>query len=346
MLDTHPALGYTPGVSGCHFDDPKSRGIRQMNQRRRAVIDIGTNSVKLLVADLEAAAVVPVVECSEQTRLGRGFYESQRLSARAIADTARVVAGFAALARQQGAVAVRVIATSAAREARNAADFLHAVWEAGGLKPEIISGHQEADWVFLGVMSDARVGAQPVLILDVGGGSTEFIVGEARTPTFRQSLPLGSVRLFETSRLADPPGTTALAVCLGGLGEILAGRALPQLEAALRAFAPQPVHLVGTGGTAAILGAIELNLTQFDRERLEATRLSRAQVRGLTERLWALPLAARRVLPGLPPERADVILTGAAIYTAVMERFGFPELRISTRGLRFGALLTMRRHEP
>ncbi|NBV25519.1 MAG: hypothetical protein EBS05_26865, partial [Proteobacteria bacterium] len=162
---------------------------------RRAVIDIGTNSVKLLVADVAPDSVEPVWEGSEQTRLGRGFYEDHRLRPEAIADTAKAVAHFVETAREQRAGNVRVIATSAARDAVNADELLQSVRTASGLTVEVISGEQEADWAFQGVLTDETLRTQPVLILDVGGGSTEFILGQAGRALFRDSFKLGSVRL-------------------------------------------------------------------------------------------------------------------------------------------------------
>ena len=145
---------------------------------RRAVIDVGTNSVKLLVADIDDYQVEPVWEGSKQTRLGRGFYETQRLQEPAISQTASAVAEFAAAARERQAASIRVIATSAARDARNADELTTAIERATRLKMEILSGEQEADLVFQGVTTDPRFATEPLLLLDVGGGSTEFILGQ------------------------------------------------------------------------------------------------------------------------------------------------------------------------
>src|SRR5438067_2450389 len=136
---------------------------------RRAVIDVGTNSVKLLVAEVSGRRVEPLIERSEQSRLGRGFYQNRRLQPAAIRDTALAVAGFAAEAAESGAVATRVIATSAARDAVNQQELIAAIQTASGLPVEIISGEQEADWAFRGVISDTVFAGHPLLIVDVGG---------------------------------------------------------------------------------------------------------------------------------------------------------------------------------
>ncbi len=311
---------------------------------RRAVIDVGTNSVKLLVADVAGRVVDPVVEESEQTRLGNGFFKDNQLRPGPISETARAVAVFAARAREAGAGWPRVIATSAARDAKNAGELTGAILRATGLKTEVISGEQEADWVFQGVATDPLLATQPLLLLDVGGGSTEFIVGQGDRKHFRQSFQMGTVRLLEHLPHSDPPKLEELAGCRKWVADFLENEVRPKLEPALRrerdmASGRAGIQLVGTGGTITILARMEARLESYDRERIEATRLSRAQVSAHVERLWSLPLAERKMTVGLPRKRADVILFGAAIYEGVMSAFKFDELRVSTRGLRFAAVM-------
>lgn len=305
---------------------------------RKAVIDIGTNSVKLLVAEVVEGAVQPCLERSVQTRLGRGFYATHRLSAGAIRHTAEVVGAFVAEARRLDSQTIRVVATSAAREARNAAELIAAIRLATGCKLEVISGDQEAAWGFRGVVTDARLRGRPVLLLDVGGGSTELILGQDQTVRFQRSFPLGVVRLLERLPLHDPPTTRERGDCEALVADYLTREVAPPLTPLLAAFPSRP-QLVGTGGTASILGAMELQLAQFDRERLDGAVLDAGRVRFHLDWLWSLPLARRKQVVGLPPERADVILTGVAIYAAVMARFDLPTLRVTTRGLRYAALM-------
>ena len=311
---------------------------------RRAVIDVGTNSVKLLVADVAGHRVQPLWEDSTQTRLGRGFYETHMLHPKAIEQTAEAVAEFAATAREWKAASIHIFATSAARDAVNAADLTSAIERASGLEVKIISGEQEADWVFKGVTTDPGLARHPVLILDVGGGSTEFILGHGEHKDFRHSFPLGTVRLLEKLPHSDPPTAKELADCRDWLRHFLETEVRPKLEPSLRQEIGlnrehRPVLLVGTGGTTSILARMEAKLETYDRERIEATRLSLERVRWHSEQLWSLPLAERKQIVGLPKKRADVILPGVAIYKAVMEQFGFAELRVSTRGLRFAAVM-------
>jgi exopolyphosphatase/guanosine-5'-triphosphate,3'-diphosphate pyrophosphatase len=315
-----------------------------MSHHRRAVIDVGTNSVKLLVADVAGREVRPVCEDSKQTRLGEGFYETRRLQAEPIAKTAKAVKTFAEKAGELKAESVRVIATSAARDAVNPQALISAVETAAGLKVEIISGEQEAEWAFHGVTTDPALSTQPLLLLDVGGGSTEFILGQGEHKHFRESFPLGTVRLLGKIPHSDPPRIQELDECRAWLNTFLQTVVKPKLAPELNrgtktGSADAERQLVGTGGTVSILARMEMKLEDFDRDRIEATRLTLDRVKWHVRHLWSLPLEEREKIIGLPAKRADVILTGAAIYEAVMVQFGFSELRVSTRGLRFAAVM-------
>ncbi len=304
----------------------------------RALIDIGTNSVKLLVAEVSGHSVRPLHEESEQTRLGRGFYETRELQPDAIHDTGVAVARFAALSAEWKPSTLRVIATSAARDAQNQEALLESVRRIAGLRVEVISGDQEAEWVYQGVTSDPALKGQRLLILDVGGGSTEFILGEGDHTQFRESFPLGSVRLMEQLQPGDPPPPSDLARCRSTLAEFIRSRVVPGVGLAVRSTGG-PCQLIGTGGASTIMGRIVYQLENFERSQLEGATLSLSQVKALVERLWSVPLVERKRIVGLPKKRADVILTGSAIYEGVMEQLGFAEVRISTRGLRFGGVL-------
>jgi len=315
-----------------------------MSPTRRAVIDVGTNSVKLLVADIQGRDVRPVCEESIQTRLGQGFYETRRLRAEPIAKTAEAVRTFAEKARELKAASLRVIATSAARDAVNPEELISAVETAAKLKLEIISGEQEAEWAFHGVTTDPALATQPLLLLDVGGGSTEFILGQGEHKHFQESFPLGTVRLMEKVPHGDPPRREELAECRDWLRNFLETEVHPKLAPNMNwenkvHSAKTDLRLVGAGGTASILARMELQTGDFHRESIEAARLTCDRVRWHVRHLWSLPSVDREKIVGLPPKRADVILTGAAIYEAVMECFGFSELRVSTRGLRFAAVM-------
>jgi exopolyphosphatase/guanosine-5'-triphosphate,3'-diphosphate pyrophosphatase len=322
-------FGFGGGVS--YFVSP-------MQTIRRAVIDVGTNSIKLLVADVAGRDVKPVLEESKQTRLGKDFYETHRLQPESVAHTAAAVWEFAEIAREKNSSSIRVIATSAARDAKNPTDLTSAIERASGLKTEIISGVREAEWVFQGVTTDLELAKTPLLLLDVGGGSTEFILGHGAKKNFAHSFPLGTVRLLEKFPHGDPPSKSEFASCRDWLRKFLHGDVRPQLEPALKNETGE-IRLVGTGGTTSILARMLKKLDRFDREKIERTILSFEQIVANRNNLWKLPLVERKEIPGLPKLRADVILTGALIYETVMEEFVFNELRVSTRGLRFAAVM-------
>jgi exopolyphosphatase/guanosine-5'-triphosphate,3'-diphosphate pyrophosphatase len=316
--------------------------MKFMQTIRRAVIDVGTNSVKLLVADVLCGAVQPVLEKSEQTRLGAGFFATNCLQPQAVEQTARAVAAFAQTARESGAVSTRIIATSAARDAVNAGDLASAIQNAAGLKVEIISGQQEADLAFQGVNTDPELAQLPLLLLDVGGGSTEFILGQGEQRQFCQSFQLGTVRLMEKFPPGDPPAAQQLAATRQFVNDFLCREVRPALLPLIKRHADvqsQPVQLVGTGGTATILARLHHRLLNYNRAVIEGTRLDLPQLHAWVGQLWGLPLAERKKIPGLPPSRADVILYGTLIYEGVMDTLEFSGLRISTRGLRFAAVL-------
>lgn len=304
----------------------------------RAVIDVGTNSVKLLVAKIASQEVKPISEESKQTRLGSGFYTTHRLQAEPIRATAEAVALFAAKARRFGCSSIRLIGTSAARDAINGNELIEAIRNKANLVMEVIAGEMEADMAFRGVVTDSRLARLALLILDAGGGSTEFIVGENSTPTFRHSYLLGTVRTLESLKLNDPPGVEAMEQCRSGLHSFISGTISPSVKPALQACSQKP-QLAGTGGTATILARMAGKMEDFNRERIETLKIPLSEIRAMSLHLWQTPLARRQQIIGLPPKRADVILAGSLIYQSIMEEFGFSQLRVSTRGLRYSAML-------
>ncbi len=307
----------------------------------RAVIDIGTNSVKLLVARVHGTLVDPIVEKGNQTRLGEGFFATRRLQPAAIARTAAAIVAFRDEARTHHPARLRIVATAAAREAENQAEFLEAVRPAAGdgTEIEIITGPAEADLAFRGVCSDPHLARRSLLVADVGGGSTELILGDSGLRRFSRSFPIGAVRMMESLRPPESPSAGDLQRCRTTLDAYLVEHVVPSLREAPPAGFPQPLEFVGVGGTAAILACIVHGLERYDRSRIENTRLTSDVLSDLTTRLWSLSLIERQRIPGLPPERADIVLTGSAIYEALVRVLKLAALRPSTRGLRFAALL-------
>ncbi len=281
---------------------------------RRAVIDIGTNTVKLLVAEVDNGIVTPVFAAAATTRLGEGVSRTHRLSSPAIRRTIEVIGKYVEEARRQGATTVVALATSAARSAANVEEFL----EACPLPVKVISGEEEAELIFRGVSSDPVWAGERLLVMDVGGGSAEWILGQNGKVERLQSLPLGVVRLLERFGDDDFAGLSAFLRL--------------ELKRALEPFRAGSWRMIGTGGTIVTLAAIA-------RLPVDHARLTQEEIRSLVTHLNALPLAERKRVPGLPPERADIIVQGGALFLFAMEALGAEELTVSVRALRHGALL-------
>ena len=211
--------------------------------------------------------------------------------------------------------------------------------DALGQAVDVLSGDNEARLVFAGVMGCPRLAKSPTLVIDIGGGSTEFIVGDAGGMRFHTSIPLGSVRLMERHAVSDPPAGGELETVCKSIDQALSETSLPGLRGQLNAPGQaQQFAMIGSGGMAGILAKMELANDAYDRERMEAVELPLDRVTAWRERLWGLTLARRREITGLPPKRADVALFGSLIYEQAMRQLGFSALRVSTRGIRFGVL--------
>jgi exopolyphosphatase/guanosine-5'-triphosphate,3'-diphosphate pyrophosphatase len=286
---------------------------------RRAVIDIGTNTVKLLVADISQHQAVPVFAMDCTTRLGEGVDLSKNLLPAAMVRTIRAIQDFLAEARALGATDCVALTTSAARDAANRDGFLAQVRHVCGLDVELISGEREAELIFRGVSSDPEWSGASILVVDVGGGSAEFIQGAGGKMEFFRSLPLGALRLTEKF----------------GEGRFI--ELCEQLRATLReALADCKVRghrMIGTGGTIVTLAKVECGA-------VDHATISREKLQALVRRLEAMPLAKRKKVPRLPPERADIIVAGGAVFLMAMEVLGADELTVSVRNLRYGALLS------
>jgi len=299
---------------------------------RLAAVDVGTNSVLLLVAERGRDGVVrPVREEAEITRLGRGVDRTGTLSPEGMQATLEVLARFAGMARESGARALVVTATSAARDARNGAEFLARARERTGATVEILSGAEEARLSYLAVAQDfaAEAGEAGLLAIDVGGGSTELVHGRGRTVLFRVSLDIGSVRLTERCVHSDPPGPAEQDAVRADVREALS---------ALPAF-PWEVRVVGVAGTVTSLFAIGHGIEPYDAARVHGGWLSLEDVATVRARLCAVPVATRRTLPGMQPKRADVLPAGALLFETVLRHLGAAGARVSDRGLRWGVLL-------
>ena len=300
---------------------------------RYAAIDIGTNTIRLLVADTEDTATYrPVFHDQVITRLGEGLQKSGLLSPRAMERTLEVLSRFTQTAKALEAEEVVAIATSAAREAKNRTEFLNRARSEVGLEVEVASGEEEATLTALGVSHALGPARGSMLIMDIGGGSTEFISLEHGRITGRLSLPIGVVKLTEAHFRGDPPSLNELEAAAAFLRKKL-GRVLASL------YPPPGAILAGTAGTPTTLAAIDLGLVTYDPERVTGHRLSRDRIQELLEYLCSLPLAERRQIVGLEPGRADVIVAGALLAREVVTLLRFDELTVSDGGFREGILL-------
>lgn len=303
----------------------------------KAVIDVGTNSVKLLVAKVAGRMVEPLMETSSQTRLGRGFYQTRRLQPEAIDRTAQVVSDYVGIARQHEAKSVAVIATSAAREAQNTDELLGVVKRTAGVPIRVLSGEAEADYVFRGVISGVSTHHHEMLIIDVGGGSTELILGRGSHAVFHQSVQLGTVRMMEHFPVSDPPAKREWDACVKHVTAIVSGQVVSVVRK--HRSGTGPLNIIGTGGTTTLLARIHHQLEEYDRDVIERTVLHREALSEMASRLWSSCESDRKMIPGLPAEKADVLLMGSLIYEGILTGLCSDKLRISMRGLRYGVLI-------
>ncbi len=284
---------------------------------RVAVVDLGTNSTRLLVADVDGERVDEVVRRTAITRLGEGVDDRRRLLPLPVARVRNVLSDYRRELEQLGAERVLAVGTSAVRDAENGEAFLGEIEWSYGFATRLVTGEEEAELTRRGV-ANGRGLVNGTLVLDVGGGSTELI-----TSGDRVSIDVGSVRLTERHLRSDPPGDDELAAAARDVRE-----ALPELD---------PSDAIGVAGTITTLAALELG--GYDRDRVHGHRLARAAVEAQLERLASLPLAERRELPGLEPERAPVIVGGAIVVREVLEHYGLDGLEASERDLLHGAAL-------
>ncbi len=296
---------------------------------RFATIDVGTNSVLLLVAERDDnGRFTPVEEAAEITRLGRGVDRTRLLAPEAIEGTLKVVERFVRTARDLGASEIAISATSAARDASNGADFLSEAKERTGIGIEIISGEEEARLSFSSAFADFG-GIQPLAVVDIGGGSTEIILGDlAGQVTFRRSFDIGSVRLTERHVKSDPPAKAELDAIAAVVARELQGLPRP----------PGETRLIGIAGTVTTLFSVARRLEPYDAKVVQGARLTRGELEAVIGELAAVPLSVRRTMPGLQPKRADVIIAGALVLRGVLDGLGQREVTVSARGLRWGLM--------
>jgi exopolyphosphatase / guanosine-5'-triphosphate,3'-diphosphate pyrophosphatase len=297
-----------------------------------AVVDVGTNSTRLLVAEVVDGRVVREVERrTTVTRLGEGVDAEGRLSDAGMERVLEACAQYRGEIDRVGAGGIVAILTSAVRDAANGAEFERELGRRFGFEAQTISGEREARLTYLGATS-GRVREEPTLVLDIGGGSTEVVVGRGHVVEFFVSTQLGSVRHTERHLHDDPPTPAQLEDCRG------AARA--ELDRAVPADVRERVRDgIAVAGTPTSFAAIDLALDPYDPERVEGHRLTLAACERILARLAALPVAERRRVTGLHPDRAPTIVAGGAILVEAMKLFGLGEIEVSERDILHGAAL-------
>jgi exopolyphosphatase/guanosine-5'-triphosphate,3'-diphosphate pyrophosphatase len=295
--------------------------------RRLAAIDIGTNTILLLVADVaQDGKISPLQDVERTTRLGRGLARTGRLDPGPLEQSLRVVHDYMTICRDMKVTEILSAGTSALREAENAEEFLDAAARRFGLRVNIISGMEEARLSYLAVEKEIGTHA-PLMVIDIGGGSVELIVGRGGTVCELHSLEMGAVRLTEDFLLSDP------------VAEEEFRRMVVHITQKFQSLAITPPRgVVGLGGTITTLSAVNQGTRCLDPSRLHLSSLSRRAVNQQVLLYKSMPLNQRRRIPGLPKERADVILAGAAILLGAMDALGFNRLTVSCHGLRYGLI--------
>jgi len=299
--------------------------------QRVSVIDIGTNSTRLLVADVEEGRVSEVERRSRVTRLGRGVDLSGQLSAEAIEAVCDTIGEYLALRQEAGAETVDAIATSAVRDASNGSAFLAELRERFALSARVLDGEEEARLTYLGASSEQQP-VEPTLVIDIGGGSTELIVGTGSEISFHASLQAGVVRHTERHISADPP--TALEL------EALATDARGLIEASVGGRAEVSASEgIAVAGTPTSLAAMELELDPYDPSRVHGYVLSLLSIQRLLSKLASAPLSERAQITGLHPDRAPTIIAGVVILIEAMRAFELDQIRVSEHDILYGTAI-------
>jgi len=296
---------------------------------RVAAIDIGTNTILLLVAEVfPDGRVHPILELQEIPRLGKSVDARRRLSHEAIQRSAQIIGRYVQTARQGGAVRIVACGTSALRDAANRDQFIRLVAERTGITVKVLSGPEEAELTYAGAVADLLPSAseEPCAVLDIGGGSTELAFGQGRRLESAGSIDIGAVRLTERYFSSQPPSN----------GEISEAQAITR-----EALAPLKVtggghRLIVVAGTPVTLASILLELPGYDPVASHGASLSRASLRDLIARLQTMSVPEIAKIPQVEPGREDVLLAGALILDEVMEKLGAGEVTVSARGLRYG----------
>ena len=300
-----------------------------MDSHKVAVIDIGSNSTRLLIADVEGGRVSEVERQSRVTRLGRGVDLSGQLSAEAIEAACEAIADYVAICREGGIETVEAIATSAVRDASNGSAFVAELRERFALSARVLDGEEEARLTYLGATCE-HTPSEPTLVVDIGGGSTELIVGTGEEVAFHTSLQAGVVRHSERHVSSDPP--TALEL------EALAADFRSLIESAT-VGAPTATAGIAVAGTPTSLASVEIGLEPYDPKQVHGHTLTLPTIQRLLSQLASAPLSKRVEIRGLHPDRASNIVAGVVILVETMRAFGLEQIEVSEHDILYGTAI-------
>lgn len=296
--------------------------------KRFASIDIGTNTILLLIAEVKNSHIKPIYEEETVVRLGEGLQQKGLISEEAMKRGIKVLKNYIKKCRTKKVQKIFAVGTSVLREAKNSKYFLKKVKEELDLPIQIISGKKEAYLSFLSVSMDIKKIKKPLMIIDIGGGSTEFILGKDRSVIDWVSLPVGSVRFTENFIHSDPVRSDDYEKMQNEINRII--KRIPQK--------PKPYLIVAVGGTATTLASVELGLKRFNPKKIHHFILSKDALKKQLALYRSLTLEERKKIPGLSPLRADVILTGGTILYLAMEKLKCKSIMVSCHGVRYGVL--------
>jgi exopolyphosphatase / guanosine-5'-triphosphate,3'-diphosphate pyrophosphatase len=301
---------------------------------RVGVVDIGTNSTRLLVADVDGSRIAEIDRRSEVTRLGEGVDTTGRLSDEPQARVFAVLDAYAAAIEELGCDVTTGVLTSAVRDAANGERFRDEVRRRYGLDANVIAGETEARLTYLGATAERPAGEGPLVVVDIGGGSTEYVVGEEGEMTFHVSTQAGVVRQTERHLHSDPPRSEELQALADEVRQIIATEVPADVREAV-------VAAIGVAGTATSCAAIDQELDPYDPARVQGYRLQEGALELMLARLAEMDLERRRRVTGLDPNRAPTIVAGIVILLEALRAFGLDEVEVSEHDILWGAALTV-----
>jgi exopolyphosphatase / guanosine-5'-triphosphate,3'-diphosphate pyrophosphatase len=301
------------------------------DSNRVAVVDIGSNSTRLLIADVTAGRVAEVERQSRVTRLGRGVDLSGQLSAEAIEAACDAIADYVDICGEAGVEKVEAIATSAVRDASNGSAFVAELRERFALSARVLDGEEEARLTYFGATCEHSP-SEPTLVVDIGGGSTELIVGTGEEIAFHTSLQAGVVRHSERHVSSDPPATRELETLAADVRTLIEGAIANQSAATARAG-------IAVAGTPTSLASVEIGLEPYDPKQVHGHTLTLPTIQRLLSQLASAPLSKRVEIRGLHPDRAPNIVTGVVILIETMRAFGLEQIEVSEHDILYGTAI-------